>query len=146
MKKVLFSILCLMMAINASAFEFDGINLNANVIEVTRQISLKGYVYDEEKDCLKGICQGTEIFLSINYADVSQDNKIGQLIIDIPMTQADALEVIVNTFNIIYHQTGHKGDTYTYLVDSDRTTLTVSKSETGIKLTYNTPYYKKNKR
>ena len=54
MKKILIAFAALVMSLNASAFEFDGIDLNGNVVEVTRQISAKGYVYDDAKDCLKG--------------------------------------------------------------------------------------------
>lgn len=142
MKKVILALFALVMSISANAFEFDGIDLNGNVVEVTRQISQKGYVYDEVKDCLKGNCQGTEIFLSINYQDVKQKNKIGQLIVDVPMSEANALDVISKTFNVVYHIISKTADTYTYLVSNDGTQLVVTKTNNGIRLAYNTPYYK----
>lgn len=142
MKKLLFIATMLLMSIGASAFDFDGINLNGNVIEVTRQISQKGYAYDAEKDCLVGVCQGTEIYLSINYRDVNKDNKIGQLIVEVPMTEKNALDIISKTFNVVYHQVSNANNEYVYQVSEDGTKLIVSATAKGVKLTYNTPYYK----
>lgn len=143
MKKLFISFVALIAAMSANAFEFDGIDLNSNVLEVTRQISAKGYQYDAEKDCLKGLCQGTEIYLSINYADVKQKNKIGQLIVDVPMSEANALEVIAKTFNVVYHVLDKT--TNTYQVSNDGTTVSIAKTKDGICLTYSTPYYKAQK-
>ena len=142
MKKVFLALMGIMMSLCANAFEFDGIELNGNVVEVTRQISAKGYIYDDAKDCLKGICQGTEIYLSINYADVTEKNRIGQLIVDVPMPEKDALNIVAKTFNVVYHQTAKTADSYSYAVSTDGTSLIVSKTKDGIRLTYNTPYYK----
>lgn len=142
MKKVFFALMGIMMSLCANAFEFDGIELNGNVVEVTRQISAKGYIYDDAKDCLKGVCQGTEIYLSINYADVTEKNRIGQLIVDVPMPEKDALNIVAKTFNVVYHQTAKTADSYSYAVSTDGTSLIVSKTKDGIRLTYNTPYYK----
>ena len=77
MKKFIFALVSLMMSISASAFDFDGIDLNGNAVEITRQIGMKGYVYDDTRDCLRGECKGNEIYLSINYNDVTEKNKIG---------------------------------------------------------------------
>lgn len=142
MKKVFLALMGIMMSLCANAFEFDGIELNGNVVEVTRQISAKGYIYDDAKDCLKGVCQGTEIYLSINYADVTEKNRIGQLIVDVPMPEKDALNIVAKTFNVVYHQTAKTADSYSYAVSTDGTSLIVSKTKDGIRLTYNTPYYK----
>lgn len=142
MKKVFLALMGIMMSLCANAFEFDGIELNGNVVEVTRQISAKGYIYDDAKDCLKGNCQGTEIYLSINYADVKEKNRIGQLIVDVPMPEKDALNIVAKTFNVVYHQTAKTADSYSYAVSTDGTSLIVSKTKDGIRLTYNTPYYK----
>ena len=142
MKKIFIAFAALVMSLNASAFEFDGIDLNGNVVEVTRQISAKGYVYDDAKDCLKGTCQGTEIYLSINYQDVKQKNKIGQLVVEVPMAEKNALDVVVKTFNVIYHQVSNQNGTYLYDISKDGTTLTVAANAKGVVLTYNTPYYK----
>lgn len=142
MKKVFLALMGIMMSLCANAFEFDGIELNGNVVEVTRQISAKGYIYDDTKDCLKGVCQGTEIYLSINYADVTEKNRIGQLIVDVPMPEKDALNIVAKTFNVVYHQTAKTADSYSYAVSTDGTSLIVSKTKDGIRLTYNTPYYK----
>lgn len=142
MKKIILALFAMVMSISANAFDFDGINLNGNVLEVTRQISAKGYVYDESKDCLKGVCQGTEIYLSVNYADVTQKNKVGQLIVDVPMKESNAIEIISKTFNVVYHLVNKTSDSFTYEVDKDGTTVTVSPIAGGVRLTYNTPYYK----
>lgn len=143
MKKIFLALTALIMSIGAHAFDFDGIDLNGNVVEITRQISAKGYVYDETKDCLKGNCQGTEIYLSINYQDVKQKNKIGQLTVDIPMKSKDPLADIATTFNVIYHLVSAENGAYLYSIGNDGTTLVLSKTGDGIRLTYNTPYYKK---
>ena len=47
MKKMFLSLTALLMCLSASAFEFDGIDLNGSFVEITRQISQKGYVYDD---------------------------------------------------------------------------------------------------
>ncbi len=145
MKKIFLALMTLVMSISAHAFDFDGIDLNGNVVEITRQISAKGYVYDEAKDCLRGTCQGTEIYLTINYRDVKQRNKIGQLTVDIPMKSANALADIAMTFNVIYHQVSNANGTYLYNIGNDGTVLALSKTNNGIRLTYNTPYYKESK-
>lgn len=143
MKKLFLALVALVMSCTASAFEFDGIELNHNAVEVTRQISARGYIYDTEKDCLKGNCQGTEIYMSVNYRDTKQKNKIGQLIVDVPMAEPNAMTVVSHMFNVVYHQISHTSDTYTYQASEDGTTLVVSAIPGGIRLTYNTPYYQK---
>ncbi len=144
MKKIFFAVIALFMSIGANAFEFDGIDLNGNVADITKQVSAKGYVFDLERNALKGNCQGTEIFLTFNYVNVTTQGKIGQLIVDIPMTQANAFDVMTRTFNVIYHLTGKcdKGGMQ-YSVSTDGTSLCVTKIAGGVRLTYNTPYYKK---
>ena len=127
----------------ASAHIFDGIDLNANRIQVMREISVKGYIYDEAKDCLKGVCQGTEIYLSFNLEDTKEKNKIGQLIVDVPMKNATAFEDACMILNVIYHMTANGNGTATYACDTDGTTLDLVKTGEGVKLVYNTPYYQK---
>lgn len=141
MKKIFMVIAALVMTLSASAFDFDGIDLNGNFVDITRQISQKGYVYDDAMKCLKGTCQGNEIFLSVNNTDVSEKNHLGQLIVDIPM-QKDAYGAVIKTFNVVYHQIAISDKTATYSVSEDGTTLIVSSTKKGIRLTYNTPYYK----
>ena len=143
MKKLFIAVMTLFMSISANAFEFDGIDLNGNVADVTKQVSAKGYAFDQERNALKGNCQGTEIYLTFNYVDVTESSKIGQLVVDIPMAEADALEVISKTFNVIYHQIGKCDKGICYSVSADGTTVTVSKISGGVRLTYNTSYYKK---
>lgn len=138
MKKIIFAFVALVMSINANAFEFDGIDLNKNYFEIAQQISAKGYVYDDVKDCLKGNCQGTEITLSLK----AEKSKLGQLIVDIPMT-GNAFENVTKTFNVVYHQTSKDQSSCTYSVSTDGTTLIVSAIANGVRLTYNTPYYNK---
>lgn len=138
MKKVFLALFALVMSISANAFEFDGIDLNKNYFEIAQQISAKGYVYDDVNDCLKGNCQGTEITLSLK----AEKNKLGQLIVDIPMT-GNAFETVTKTFNVVYHQISKDQTSCTYNVSADGTTLIVSSTANGIRLTYNTPYLKK---
>lgn len=145
MKKFFLAMVALVMSISANAFQFDGIDLNGSVAEITRQISSKGYSFDESRNCLVGKCQGTEIYLSFNYVDVTKQGRLGQLIVDVPMSEADVLEVISKTFNVVYHQIAKGENSYSYSVSEDGTVLIVSKIANGIRLTYNTPYYKAKK-
>lgn len=138
MKKIILALFALVMSISANAFEFDGIDLNANYFEIARQISAKGYVYDDVNDCLKGNCQGTDITLSLK----AEKSKLGQLIVDIPMS-GNAFENVTNTFNVVYHLTAKDSSSCTYQVSNDGTTLIVSATANGVRLTYNTPYLKK---
>lgn len=141
MKKFILAMFALVLSISANAFEFDGIDLNGSMLSITRNISLRGYVNDDATKCLKGNCQGKEIFLSFNYVDVTQKGKLGQLFVEIPMEEKNALKTIVEIFNVIYHQVESEGAT-TYLVDNDGTTVSVESKGKSIRLTYNTPYYK----
>lgn len=138
MKKIFLALVALVMSISANAFEFDGIDLNKNYFEIAQMISAKGYVYDDVNDCLKGNCQGTEITLSLK----AEKSKLAQLIIDIPM-EGNAFETVTKTFNVVYHQTSKDQGTVTYQVSNDGTTVVVSATANGVRLTYNTPYLKK---
>jgi len=142
MKKIFFAVFALVMSINANAFEFDGIDLNGNIADITKQVSAKGYAYDDVKNGLVGNCQGTDIVLHFNYEKVSKQGKLGQLIVEIPMKESNALDVIVETFNVVYHLKNKVENSYTYVVSNDGTTVTVSNNNGLISLTYNTPYYK----
>lgn len=142
MKKILFTLFTMFCCMTASAHIFDGIDLNGNISQITRAISLKGYTTDATTNKLKGNCQGTEIFLTLNYKDVTEKNKLGQLIIDVPMKTTD-VTAVSTVFNVIYHQTANANGVYTYVVDEDGTTMTLQTQGNGIRLTYNTPYYKK---
>lgn len=123
----------------ASAYEFDGIDLNAPQQTVTRAISTKGYVYNQEKNCLVGDCQGTQIYLSLNLYDVTETGHVGQLIVDIPVKDAASA---ITIFDVIYHQTANENGKITYAVANDGTTMTLTKTNEGIRIVYNTPYYK----
>lgn len=138
MKKFFLAFTALVMSLSANAFEFDGIDLNANYFEIARQISAKGYVYDDVNDCLKGNCQGTEITLRLK----AEKSKLGQLIVDIPMT-GNAFENVTKTFNVVYHIISTDNASCTYAVSNDGTTLVVSATANGVRLTYNTPNLKK---
>lgn len=147
MKKLLVSFAAACMAFfaaptNANAYEFDGIDLNAPQQQVTREISLKGYTYNQETKSLVGDCQGTQISLSLNYYDVTEQGHVGQLIVDVPLKDAATATTI---FNVIYHQTGSANGVTTYAVSNDGTTMNLTKTTNGIRLTYNTPYYKAKK-
>ncbi|MGM9714196.1 MAG: hypothetical protein ACI3Y5_08820 [Prevotella sp.] len=141
MKKIFMVMAAVLVSLSVSAFEFDGIDLNGNFVDITRQISQKGYVYDDAMKCLKGNCQGNEIFLSVNNTDVTEKNRLGQLIVEIPMNN-NSFEEIIKTFNVVYHQIEKTTNASTYKVSDDGTKLVVSKTVRGISLTYNTPYYK----
>ena len=142
MKKIFFAVFALVMSINANAFEFDGIDLNGNIGDITKQVSAKGYAFDDVKNGLVGNCQGTDIVLHFNYENVSKQGKLGQLIVEIPMSEPNSLDVIVKTFNVVYHIKDKADNRYTYVVSNDGTTVTVSKKNDVVLLTYNTPYYK----
>ncbi len=133
----------MLMSVSSFAFEFDGINLNDDAVKVTRAISTKNYVNDPGKDRLKGLCQGTEIYLSFNLNDVKTKGKVGQLLVDIPQKEANAFETSATLLHVIYHQTQTTANGFLYAVDKDGTTLLLEKTAEGIRLTYNTPYYKK---
>lgn len=145
MKKLFLVLIAAILGVNAYAFEFDGINLNDDAVKVTRAISSKNYVHDPARNCLKGNCHGTEIYLSFNFDDVSTKGKVGQLIVDVPMKDAKAFETCTELLNVIYHQVEVKADGVVYAVDADGTTLLLQKATDGVKLTYNTPYYKAKK-
>lgn len=146
MKKLMLSFAAMCIAFftattNANAYEFDGIDLNAPQQQVTREISSKGYVYNQELNCLVGNCQGTEIHLSLNLYDVTEVGHVGQLIVDVPLTAKSDVQAATTIFNIIYHQISSSNGITTYSVSNDGTTMSLSSTKTGIRLTYNTPYY-----
>ena len=143
--KKLFVMLAMLMASFASAraFDFDGIDLNQPFMKVAQEISKRGYAYDSDRNCLKGICKGTEIYLSFNYVDVKKKGMVGQLIVEIPMKNAgEALHNVTELFNVIYHQVEQTPGIVSYEVDKDGTLLHLSQKDGSIILTYNTPYYK----
>ena len=128
---------------SARAFDFDGIDLNQPFMKVAQEISKRGYAYDSDRNCLKGICKGTEIYLSFNYVDVKKKGMVGQLIVEIPMKNAgEALHNVTELFNVIYHQVEQTPGIVSYEVDKDGTLLHLSQKDGSIILTYNTPYYK----
>ena len=146
MKKALFAFaaMCMAFCSSANAYEFDGIDLNGTVGEITRAIGKKNYVATvENPNVLTGLCQGTKINLSFDLDNVSEKNHIGQLFVDVPNADGNAFVDNAQLLNIIYHQVSSSEQGYVYSVDADGTTLTLSKTEQGIRLTYTTPYYKK---
>ncbi len=143
MKKIVLFLLALVASINMYAFEFDGIELNGTVGDITRAISKKNYVATvENPNVLTGLCQGTKINLSFNLTDVTEKNHVGQLIVDIPNASTNAFVDNAQLLNIIYHLVSNTEAGYLYAVSADGTTLLLSRTENGIRLTYNTPYYK----
>lgn len=144
MRRTFIFMAMMMVTFLAHAFDFDGIDLNDNYTKVTQEISKRGYIYDNEKECLKGNCQGTEIYLSFNLNNVSTEGKVGQLIVEIPNgNAAQAYTDNMQMFNVIYHQVSKDANSCTYAVSEDGTQLVLSKKDGAIVLTYNTPYYKK---
>lgn len=143
MKKIFMTLVAAVMAVAANAFELDGIDLNGTVTQITREVSKKGYVLaDEKPNALKGYCQGTLIYLTFNYDDVMEKGHCGQVTIDVPASSGITFAGSAMLLNVIYHQTKNNGSSYTYSVDSDGTTLTLSQGSNGVQLTYTTPYYK----
>ena len=144
MKKFALILISLIASANVFAFNFDGIDLNGTVGEITRAIAKKNYVATvENPNVLTGLCHGTKINLSFDFENVSEKNHIGQLFVDIPNTDATAYVDNAQLLNVIYHQVENNEQGYVYSVDADGTTLTLSKIEAGIRLTYTTPFYRK---
>lgn len=144
MKKFFLMLLTMLVSINMYAFKFDGIDLNGSVKDITRAVSMKNYVATlENPNVLTGLCQGTKINLIFNFEDVTEKNHVGQLIVEVPNSDATAFVNNAQLLNIIYHQVANSEQGYVYSVDEDGTTLILSKTENGIRLTYNTPYYSK---
>lgn len=142
MKKLTLLLLAFVACINAYAFKFDGIDLNGTVGDITRAISKKNYVATvENPNVLTGLCQGTKINLSFNLTDVTEKNHVAQLFVDVPNASANAFVENAQLLNIIYHLVSNTEAGYLYEVDDDGTTLLLSRTETGIRLTYNTPYF-----
>lgn len=142
MKKFFVVLAAMVMTLSASAFEFDGINLNASVNKITNEIAKRGYAYDDAKDAFTGLCRGTEISLSLDWKNVKESGKLGQLIVDVPMAEKDAINVVAKMFNVIYH-VAKGAEANTYSVSEDGTTLEVKSTAKGVRLVYSTPFYKK---
>ena len=148
MKKIIFSLIAsVMVSLSASAFTFDGINITGNVQNVMREIAAKGYVFNEENNWLEGNCQGTVINISFNLTDVKTSGKIGQMLINVPIqgvadAVATAFKNAQTIFNVVYHA-DKSGTPNSYVADADGTTMLLTQTPTGLRLTYNTPYYKK---
>lgn len=143
MKKILAILIILVCAHPVSAFDFDGIDLNQTFYKVSQEISKRGYYFDSDKNCLRGVCQGTEIFLRINYTDVSKKGMVGQLIVEIPvLPEGRTLEDVTTLLNVIYHQVGRTSESITYEVDKDGTQLEISQRGNSYFLTYSTPFYR----
>lgn len=144
MKKLFLMAFALMTSVSLFAFDFDGIDLNGTVNDVTKAIAKKNYVGSlSDSNTLTGVCQGTQINLKFNLTDVTESNRIGQLIVEIPTTSASAFADNAQLLNVIYHQIGSGSEGNVYALDADGTTLLLSKTPEGIRLTYSTPYYKK---
>ena len=131
--------------VNANAFKFDGVDLSGTQQQVAREISVRGYVYDQATNSLKGNCHGMEIFLSMDTENVQDRSKIGRLIVDIPMSDAKAYENSIVVFNVIYHRIASTSGNITYSVDDDGTVMELVKTNKGIQLVYVTPNYKAKK-
>lgn len=145
MKRLFVAVAMALSALSVSAFDFDGINLNLPFVKVAQEICKRGYFYNSERNCLQGICQGVEIYLSINYVDVNKTGMVGQLIVEIPMPDHQSLNSTIALFNVVYHQVAKDEDSVTYQADKDGTQLVVSQVGSSVFLTYNTPYYKPKK-
>lgn len=143
MKKYILVIALALLPFCAGAFEFDGIDLNSSYIKVTQEIAKRGYIYNHELNCLEGDCQGTRIYLNINYIDVKQPGQLGQLIVNIPMrgNQDEVFSQAVTLFDVIYHRVKDAEGKSAYQVDTDGTQLLIGRRDGFITLTYNTPAY-----
>lgn len=137
------AVLALSSFTGAQAFDFDGIDLNSPYMRVAQEISKRGYYFDVDRNCLKGNCQGTEIYLNINYIDVTKKGMVGQLVVEIPMKDnTNSMESVTTIFNVVYHQVDKTDKSVTYEVDHDGTKLILTQKGNSLFLTYNTPYYK----
>lgn len=144
MKKFLFAIAFMAVSMAANAFEFDGIDLNMPFVKVSQEIAKRGYVYNDQRNCLQGDCQGKFIYMSINYTDVSQPGRLGQLVVEFPVEESVNIDLdqVTTILNILYHHAEGAKDKHVYVVDKDGTQLAVNTKPGYIVLTYNTPYYK----
>ena len=52
MKPILTIIACMLIGIATQAHEFDGIDLNGRVVDISKQLAHKGYIFDPETGCL----------------------------------------------------------------------------------------------
>ena len=147
MKKFFVVLAVMLSSFCANAFDFDGINLNEPYAKVAQEIAKRGYSYNHQRNCLQGDCRGVDIFLSINYVDVTTPGMLGQLIIDIPISGngTEMFKNITTIFNVLYHQIDGQADAVTYQVDVDGTELMISQKDEFITLIYNTPYYSRPK-
>ncbi|MDO4496918.1 MAG: hypothetical protein Q4B58_03670 [Bacteroidales bacterium] len=146
MRKILVMLFALFVSANVFAFEFDGINLNDKTLKVTREVGKKGYVTDPANpNRFKGNCRGKEIYISFDLDNVSEENHVGALLVDVPMAHPEAYETSVELLNVIYHQDSATEAGTKYVVDKDGTIMLLSKTQEGIRLTYYTSYFEQKK-
>lgn len=137
MKKFALLLIALMACVNTYAFKFDGIDLNAKFNDIVKEVAKKGYVTAPERaNTFAGLCQGTKIYLTFVQGETG---KLGQLIVEVPNTDATAIVNNAQLLNVIYHQAKNAEKPYTYVVDEDGTTLELQPMEGGYKLVYTTP-------
>lgn len=141
MKKIFAMLVALCCSFSAFAFEFDGIDLNADLQVITRAVSARGYTYDVERGCLTGDCQGTPIYMFFKQDNATQKGKLAALEVIVPSKDANFLANAQQLFTVIYHVDANNAGSYS--VSADGTTLNVEKCAEGIKLVYKTPYFKK---
>lgn len=143
MRKIFIMMALALVSVAASAFEFDGIDLNGSLKNISMQIAQKGYVTDPETATMTGECGGVNLIISLKYDKVTEEGKLGQFIVDIPMDNPAAAQIVASTFAVIYHSLPSKADTKLFQVSNDGTTAEVAATKNGVRLTYTTPYYKK---
>ena len=143
MKKILIMMAFALMSIAAIAFEFDGIDLNGNVVDISKKVAQKGYVFDPESGRLTGNCAGIQLYISMEYDNVTEPGKLGRFIVDIPMNNPSAVQIVASTFAVIYHSLPSKADSKEFLVSNDGTVASVQAINNGVRLVYTTPYCQK---
>ena len=141
MKPILTIIACMLISIAAQAHEFDGIDLNGRVVDISKQLAHKGYIFDPKTGCLSSTGEVSPIYITLEYDNVSQAGKLGRLIVDMTMSDPSAAQVVATTFAVLYRALPSQSDEKKYQVSDDGTTASVQPTDGGVRIIYTTPYY-----
>lgn len=141
MKKFLVIAACTLASVAAQAYDFDGIDLNGRVIDISKQLAHKGYIYDAETGRLSSNGGGQATYITLEYDRVTQAGRLGRLIVDMPMSDPSAPQVVATTFAVLYSALPSQPDKPKYQVAADGTTATIQPTDNGVRIVYTTPYY-----
>ena len=123
------------------ANDFDGIDLNGRVVDISKQLAHKGYIFDPETGCLSSTGEVSPVYITLEYDKVSQAGKLGRLIVDMTMSDPSAAQVVATTFAVLYRALPSQSDEKKYQVSDDGTTASVQPTDGGVRIIYTTPYY-----